>query len=137
MGHSLGAYIAVCYCEKYPNRVRQLHLASPAGVPEQDPYEVGRMEARMDQLPFPVRWIRRGLHSAWQSRSKTAPQALARLIGPFGPLVANGYTNRRFQDNGQWRGDTPSASSRAPPPGTCERGDERIKNWGGNGNQMG
>ena len=34
VGHSLGAYLAVCYCEKYGARVAHLVLASPCGVPE-------------------------------------------------------------------------------------------------------
>ena len=32
-GHSMGGYISVAYCERYPERVDRLILLSPAGVP--------------------------------------------------------------------------------------------------------
>ena len=35
LGHSVGGYLACCYAEKYPKRVRRLVLASPVGVPEE------------------------------------------------------------------------------------------------------
>ena len=34
MGHSLGAFVSVHYAITFPNRVNQLILASPVGVPE-------------------------------------------------------------------------------------------------------
>ena len=33
-GHSMGGYLSVAYCEKYPERVDRLILLSPVGVPE-------------------------------------------------------------------------------------------------------
>uniref|UniRef100_A0A7S4N987 AB hydrolase-1 domain-containing protein n=1 Tax=Odontella aurita TaxID=265563 RepID=A0A7S4N987_9STRA len=36
-GHSMGGYLSVAYCEKYPHRVDRLILLSPVGVPAQDP----------------------------------------------------------------------------------------------------
>ncbi len=33
-GHSMGGYLSVAYCEKYPERVERLILLSPVGVPE-------------------------------------------------------------------------------------------------------
>lgn len=38
-GHSLGGYLAACYCLKYPGHVNKLFLVSPVGIPE-DPYAV-------------------------------------------------------------------------------------------------
>jgi cardiolipin-specific phospholipase len=35
-GHSMGGYIAVAYCERYPQQVERLILLSPVGVPDQD-----------------------------------------------------------------------------------------------------
>jgi cardiolipin-specific phospholipase len=35
-GHSMGGYLSVAYCEKYPERVERLVLLSPVGIPEQD-----------------------------------------------------------------------------------------------------
>lgn len=51
-GHSLGGYLAVAYCEKYPQFVHQLQLYSPAGIahPEWD-----RIEAYVQGLPFKSR----------------------------------------------------------------------------------
>ena len=34
-GHSMGGYLSVAYCEKYPERVERLVLLSPVGVPEE------------------------------------------------------------------------------------------------------
>lgn len=33
-GHSMGGYLSVAYCERYPERVERLILLSPVGVPE-------------------------------------------------------------------------------------------------------
>lgn len=35
-GHSMGGYISVAYCEKYPQHVDRLILISPAGVPHEE-----------------------------------------------------------------------------------------------------
>lgn len=35
-GHSMGGYIAVAYCERYPQHVERLILLSPVGVPDQE-----------------------------------------------------------------------------------------------------
>lgn len=34
-GHSMGGYLSVAYCERYPERVERLILLSPVGVPEE------------------------------------------------------------------------------------------------------
>ena len=34
-GHSMGGYLSVAYCEKYPQRVDRLLLLSPVGIPEE------------------------------------------------------------------------------------------------------
>lgn len=39
-GHSLGGYISVAYCERYPEHVAQLVLLSPAGVTKGDEGEI-------------------------------------------------------------------------------------------------
>lgn len=36
-GHSMGGYLSVAYCERYPERVDRLLLLSPVGVPEETP----------------------------------------------------------------------------------------------------
>jgi cardiolipin-specific phospholipase len=45
-GHSMGGYISVAYCERYPERVQRLILISPAGVPEETPADLQRRERR-------------------------------------------------------------------------------------------
>jgi cardiolipin-specific phospholipase len=44
-GHSMGGYMSVAYCEKYPERVERLILLSPAGVPEETPEFLEQREA--------------------------------------------------------------------------------------------
>jgi cardiolipin-specific phospholipase len=44
-GHSMGGYMSVAYCERYPERVERLLLLSPVGVPdEKDPSVQERIE---------------------------------------------------------------------------------------------
>lgn len=35
-GHSMGGYISVAYCERYPQHVERLLLLSPVGVPDEN-----------------------------------------------------------------------------------------------------
>jgi len=46
-GHSMGGYISVAYCEKYPERVEQLVLLSPAGVTREEKEEIDDMLHQM------------------------------------------------------------------------------------------
>lgn len=46
-GHSMGGYISVAYCEKYPHRVEQLVLLSPAGVTKEKEEEIDDMLNQM------------------------------------------------------------------------------------------
>ena len=46
-GHSMGGYIAVAYCERYPQNVEQLVLLSPVGVPYPDLDRVERFKGGM------------------------------------------------------------------------------------------
>ena len=50
-GHSFGGYVAVAYCERYPERVERLILLSPLGVPDgQDPNIQRKMESMQSSL---------------------------------------------------------------------------------------
>lgn len=42
-GHSMGAYIATAYVEKYPENVDRLILISPAGVPDDKDYDMDNL----------------------------------------------------------------------------------------------
>jgi cardiolipin-specific phospholipase len=46
-GHSIGGYLSVAYCERYPQNVERLILLSPAGVTEESPEAKQRREARL------------------------------------------------------------------------------------------
>ena len=50
-GHSMGGYVSVAYCERYPERVEKLILLSPIGVPdENDPSYIERQERLMSSV---------------------------------------------------------------------------------------
>lgn len=52
-GHSMGGYMSVAYCEKYPERVERLILLSPAGVPtESQQIEAFQKNASFSQRIF-------------------------------------------------------------------------------------
>ncbi|CAJ1965451.1 unnamed protein product [Cylindrotheca closterium] len=53
-GHSMGGYISIAYCEKYPERVEQLVLLSPVGVPKEDEEKTKAFVNRMS-------WTRRSV----------------------------------------------------------------------------
>ena len=45
-GHSMGGYLSVAYCEKYPQRVDRLLLLSPAGIPDDPPATIAHRRAQ-------------------------------------------------------------------------------------------
>merc|ERR1711959_561675 len=57
--HSLGGYLATCYAEQHPDRVEQLVLISPAGVPHQP----ADFEEKKNDRP----WFFRLAGSLWES----------------------------------------------------------------------
>jgi cardiolipin-specific phospholipase len=79
-GHSMGGYLSVAYCEKYPERVERLVLLSPVGVPEQDG---ARTEQRKERIANSS-YSRRAMFSVYSvlfghghtpgSMSRTLPQ---------------------------------------------------------------
>jgi cardiolipin-specific phospholipase len=58
-GHSMGGYISVAYCEKYPEHVEQLVLLSPAGVTKAD-------EERTQEFMKQMSWRRRSFISTFR-----------------------------------------------------------------------
>ena len=46
-GHSMGGYLSVAYCEKYPQRVDRLLLLSPAGIPDDPPAAIAHRRAQL------------------------------------------------------------------------------------------
>ena len=60
VGHSMGGYISFCYAERYPERIENLTLISPVGIPD--------AKARdMSQAPFYVRFLFGTLRAGWSS----------------------------------------------------------------------
>jgi len=115
MGHSLGGYLSVNYCLKYPSHVDKLILVSPVGVPpnpfesnsqtETDPSIVNPPDTTLQsefsqpqkptskkevQQPRPLpRWVT----LLWEANF--SPFMFVRI--PFvGPKFASGWTTRRF-----------------------------------------
>jgi len=48
-GHSIGGYLSVAYCERYPQHVDKLILLSPAGVKEETPLDRDRIQRWREQ----------------------------------------------------------------------------------------
>jgi cardiolipin-specific phospholipase len=59
-GHSMGGYLSVAYCEKYPERVEQLVLLSPVGVPKED-------EALTKAARSQMSWTRRSIFGTFRT----------------------------------------------------------------------
>jgi cardiolipin-specific phospholipase len=112
LGHSLGGYLSVNYCLKYPSHVDHLILVSPAGVPN-NPYE------NQDDLELdpPDTTVQSEFSQSQSTISKSAvqqPRPLPRWvtvlweanISPFtfiripivGPKFASAWTTRRFNE---------------------------------------
>ncbi len=77
MGHSMGGYLSVAYCAKYPHRVEHLILASACGLARSPADEV--VEARFSDRP----WRQRALMNtvSWLWKKGATPQAAVRLLG--------------------------------------------------------
>eukprot|EP00698_Gefionella_okellyi_P008520 TRINITY_DN2112_c0_g1_i1.p1 TRINITY_DN2112_c0_g1~~TRINITY_DN2112_c0_g1_i1.p1 ORF type:complete len:354 (+),score=26.20 TRINITY_DN2112_c0_g1_i1:52-1113(+) len=86
LGHSLGGYICTEYSLKYSQHVDRLILAAPFGVSKQPLFE-GRK--------LPLKW-----RIAKFIATKTSPQTLLRVAGPFGPKLLHRFRGR--YDNGRY-----------------------------------
>ena len=112
-GHSLGGYLSVNYCLKYPSHVDRLILVSPVGVPN-NPYETSK---DIEKDPSIIDSPDSTVQSEFSQPSKTAiqqPRPLPRWatllweanFSPFmfvrlpivGPKVASAWTTRRFRE---------------------------------------
>lgn len=77
--HSLGAYVSLLYIKKYPNVVKNLLLASPAGII--------KPSTPLKNVPVWFEYL-------WNQR--VSPFSLVRNSGPFGSLLTSGWSYRRF-----------------------------------------
>jgi len=94
-GHSFGAYVAVTYCERYPEHVDRLVLLSPFGVPDpQDPNIRDKLERFQSSLRGQL-FV--GVFSTMFDR--TTPGAVIRSFTEYrGTLLARNYVERRLPE---------------------------------------
>ncbi|ELU45872.1 abhydrolase domain-containing protein [Rhizoctonia solani AG-1 IA] len=114
VGHSLGAYLSTAYALKHPERVNQLILLSPAGVPrdpnttEQPAGEIDltpgnngaasggavpATEDRVKEVRAEQRRAQREASTGWKGWS---PFQVVRSAAFYGPWLVGKYSNRRF-----------------------------------------
>lgn len=93
-GHSMGGYLSVAYCEKYPERVDQLLLLSPAGVPDDSQESINARRARfLTSTPRKIAY--KLFTSLWESGY--TPGSLMRTIPESqGRRLVEGYVHNRL-----------------------------------------
>jgi len=91
-GHSMGGYISVAYCEKYPERVEQLLLLSPAGVTREDEDEIQEM---LDQMSWTQRTALAGVRYLYQA-GVTPASASRKLPASRSKSMVESYVERRL-----------------------------------------
>ncbi|KAJ3214176.1 hypothetical protein HK099_006997, partial [Clydaea vesicula] len=87
-GHSLGGYLSLSYCEKYPENVEKLILISPAGVGPRPTDEDLKERFRNRSWTFSL------AHSIWTRG--ISPQSIVRRTGWLGQNLVQKYSSRRF-----------------------------------------
>ena len=92
-GHSMGGYLSVAYCEKYPQHVERLILLSPAGVPE-GPNETELDDKRKD-LPLRFRFMI-GLATRLWNGGHTPSSFVRSMPEKTGRKMVGGYIENRL-----------------------------------------
>jgi pimeloyl-ACP methyl ester carboxylesterase len=96
-GHSMGGYLSVAYCEKYPHRVERLILLSPVGVPdESSPEQVARKQDFQNGLGWKGKLGTSVFQSLFQYDFTSAGSILRTLPESKGLQMAQGYIERRL-----------------------------------------
>jgi cardiolipin-specific phospholipase len=93
-GHSMGGYLSVAYCEKYPERVDQLLLLSPAGIPEET---IEKREARraMFLTSTPRRIVYEFFAGLWD-KGYTPGSIMRTITESQGRYLVEGYVRNRL-----------------------------------------
>lgn len=91
-GHSMGGYMSVAYCEKYPERVERLILISPAGVPDDQNAEI---EKRFANAPLTTRALIGLVRSLFNS-GITPPAFVRKIPESRGRNMVNRYIEGRL-----------------------------------------
>lgn len=106
IGHSLGGYLSLAYALHYPERIANLILLSPVGIPEgslpEFLHEIRRVkEGEAPPSSVPAR--RPPLNpvlmktAQWLWDRNISPFGIVRMSTILGPWLMGGYTRRRFQ----------------------------------------
>ena len=86
-GHSLGGYLSARYALKYPQRVSNLILISPVGIPEHPPLS---SQVEYSKLDWKVKLALQMWKYDWR------PQSILRTLGSRGPQVVSDIITGRF-----------------------------------------
>jgi len=92
-GHSMGGYLSVAYCEKYPQNVDRLILISPVGIPHRDP-EMDKQ--RLNSAPIHIRMLFKTFRGLW-SAGVTPGSFIRSLPESRSRKLVNGYVNGRLK----------------------------------------
>jgi len=92
-GHSMGGYLSVAYCEKYPERVDKLLLLSPAGIPEESP---GQLERRARFLNSYPRKLAYSFFSGLWDGGYTPGSVMRTIPESQGRRLVEGYIHNRL-----------------------------------------
>jgi cardiolipin-specific phospholipase len=97
-GHSMGGYISVAYCERYPQHVDRLILLSPVGVPDPKVEEANRKARGMapaKNVSLSWRVMRSFFTSLWEW--EITPGAMLRTISEErGKNMVSSYVQKRL-----------------------------------------
>jgi len=93
-GHSMGGYLSVAYCEKYPERIDQLLLLSPAGVPEETPESIEQRRTRF--MSSTTRRLVYGFFSSLWEGGYTPGMVMRTIPESQGRYLVEGYVRNRL-----------------------------------------
>jgi cardiolipin-specific phospholipase len=91
-GHSMGGYLSVAYCEKYPERVDRLILLSPVGVPHKSEEEISNGLATASWS----RWFLFSFFRQMWSAGTTPGTVMRTLPEAKGRQLVETYIDRRL-----------------------------------------
>eukprot|EP00590_Aulacoseira_subarctica_P010813 CAMPEP_0172420056 /NCGR_PEP_ID=MMETSP1064-20121228/6449_1 /TAXON_ID=202472 /ORGANISM="Aulacoseira subarctica , Strain CCAP 1002/5" /LENGTH=404 /DNA_ID=CAMNT_0013159821 /DNA_START=120 /DNA_END=1334 /DNA_ORIENTATION=+ len=95
--HSMGAYLSIAYCEKYPQHVQNLVLISPVGIPHVSEEEQhARITQRMNTAVFLTSPFRMQLAKFIWERGCTPGIILRSISEERGRAIVSGYVKKRL-----------------------------------------
>jgi len=94
-GHSLGGYVAVAYCERYPQHVDKLLLLSPVGVAHKTAQEEEEDLQKIKQAPFSFRFLASTAMTFW-ANGITPGSFIRTFPESTGRKLVEGYVQKRL-----------------------------------------